>query len=796
MVNLIYLDGNGRKMARPVTSREEYFALRNTPENIKNFQDARNGDEAAKANQVQFNYNDLLPDGVLKGCCHPSSCFSHDIDSGDAQEQMRIKDELLAKKEEIGLLELSGSARFGLHAVCRREPGKTEREMQYALSMATHTEYDTNARGLARVMFTGPTSEDNLFYLDDAIFEEKLSVEESAEEYKRLKEREKKGLEEVPKSAKKANKHYRPWEENEEALAATPRENAPKAQQGQSSSEEPAEATERTLYIFRQCMKEEDVTETDLVNEGGRHNSVKVVLSHCNLLLTEAETLGVLKELMPNNWNDENIRDLVKAYYTDYYNTNQRLTLFQKKVFRESKRIGETIEQASEVSAQDSASQSELSKLFASPTPPTLPDVLPRLVKVATQSTPDKFKATVAQSIFPPLATYPKKLGFVYVDNQVRELRINCLIVAETGAGKDSCTKQPLAHIIADMKERDELNRKRLKQFNDEYNAKAGNKQKPQRPDDLVIQTIKSDITKAALVQRMDEAQGAPLYVRINEIEQWDKIEGSTGRSNQFTTLKLCDDEENDYGTDRAGTQSVTGSGSLHLNWNANTTITKVMKYFRYVLTDGPISRLCLATIPKQEIGSEISVFGDYDTEYDNALKPYIDNLKAATGIIDCPQAKRLVKKLKNECAEFARLSQDDVFDNLTHRALVHAFRKACLLYAANGMRWEKAIESFCRWSLYYDLYLKMTLWGDQIRHADDDIPTSKRGPQSLLDLLPAEFTLDDAKKVRQKQGMSNEGHRAQKMIRTWANRGYVIQNTEYSFKKSDKYISKLNNEH
>lgn len=221
MINLIYQkDGKGPKLARPVKSKEEYIALRNAPDNAKNFYDARGGDENAKGNQIQFNYNDLLPDGVLKGCKHPSSTFAHDIDCGDAQEQVRLKDEILAMKDEIGLLELSGSARYGLHAVCRRQPGRTVRECQFAISMATHTEYDTNARGLARVMYTGPATEDNLFYLDDAIFEEPLTIEESEKEYKLLKERERKNLEEVPKGAKKANKHYRPWEEAAENMAA------------------------------------------------------------------------------------------------------------------------------------------------------------------------------------------------------------------------------------------------------------------------------------------------------------------------------------------------------------------------------------------------------------------------------------------------------------------------------------------------------------------------------------------------------------------------------------------------
>ena len=783
MINLIYKDGRGHKMARPVTTREEYVALRNAPENAKCFYDARGGQQAQKMRQLQFNYNDLLPDGVLKGCCHPASTFAHDIDCQSAEEQAAIKQRILEKKDEIGLLELSGSANCGLHAVCSREKGKTILESQVRVSMITQTEMDTNTHDQARVMFTGPATEDNLFYLDDAIFEEEMSIEESAAEFEVLKEREKKLQENVPKEAKKAIKHYRPWER--EGDSCVPSVASGKAEYSTTLGMTKG-ADERTRFIFRECMKEEGVTDADLVDQGGRHNSVKMILSSCTQLLSKEETLGMLKELMPNNWQDENIQNLVNDFYTDYYNPSQRLTLFQKRVFRESRRLGgdTSLQNESELPVQN---QSELSKLFASKMPPEIPKVLPKLVKAVTQHTPQRYKATVAQAMFPPLSTYSRKLSFMYIDNQERDLRSCCLIIAGTGTGKDSCTKQPLQHIIADMVERDKENRDRLKKFNDEYNNKANNKQKPQRPGDLIIQTLKYDITKAALVQRMEDAQGAPLYIRLNELEQWDKIEGCTGRNNQFTTMKLCDDEGNDFGSDRASTQSVMASGCLHLNWNANTTLSKAMRYFKYVMTDGPISRLCLATIPDEEIGAEIAVFGNYDEKYDEALKPFIENLKVATGVIDCVQARKLAQQLKDECADFARLSQDRVFDNLTHRALVHAFRKACLLYVANGNKWEKAIENFCRWSLFYDLYLKMMFFGEQIRHADDDIPTSKRGPQSLLDFLPDDFSLDDAKRVRRKEGLNNEGDSCIRMIRNWVNRGFVIQYSEFSFKKASK---------
>ena len=545
---------------------------------------------------------------------------------------------------------------------------------------------------------------------------------------------------------------------------------------------------DRTRYIFKACMKEAELEPEALVVEGARHNAVKSILSvGAAQLLTKGELNGVLSEMMPGHWQDKNIQDLLNDFYEKYTDSSQKMTQFQRRVFAKSRKIGRSQAEKPAVEAESEAPQSELSKLYASQEPPQMPRVLPKLVKAAVSRTPDLYKPTVAQAIFPALATYPRKIRFTYIDNQDRELRINCLIVAETAAGKDSCIRQPIAHILADMKLRDERNRDRLKKFNEDYNGKAANKEKPKRPADLIIQTIKSDITKAALVQRMDESQGAPLHVKLNELEQWDKVECATGKSNQFTNLKLNDDEDNDFGADRASAQSVTASVSLHLNWNANATVSKALRYFRYVLVDGPLSRLCMATIPDREIGSDIPVFGNYDNDYDEALRPYIENLKQATGTIDCREARRLASRLEAECKEFARLSQDRVFDNLTHRALVHAFRKACLLYAANGMKWEKAIESFCRWSLHYDLWIKMKLWGEQIRHADEGLPTSKRGPRNLLEQIKTDqegvFTYRDVVTVRLKNGMDEEGTWG--MLRQWKHRGYILQMTDDSFKKA-----------
>ena len=781
MIYHVTYNAQRQKIASRVNNREEFLAIRNSGENLAHLTKARTGDEKAKGKLAQFAYNLGHVEGPLAGCKSIGSYFFHDIDCYNQTESQAMAQQIMAKKDEIGLKMLEKSASGGYHLVCKRQPGTTILENQVRIASILQLEMDTNTHDLQRVSYSSSGTSDDLIYLDDELFAEPMSTQECEAEFALLKDRERQGLEDVPPSAKKARKHYKPWldyDRGRDPVTTTARDlscdrNLPPV----------IEIDDRIRFIADGVMKEKGLEHSDFLDAGGRHTTVKVFLSGATQLLTKAETNGMLAVLMPEHWNDDNIQQLVNDFYAKYTNPNQKLLKFQEQLFAQSLRLRH-IESPQPTQVIDpNAPSFELSRIFASSQPPQLPSVLPKLVKAVTCNTPQKFKATVAQAMFPPLMSYPRKLSFVYIDNQVRELRANCLIVAGTGSGKDSSTKQPLAHIIADMKQRDEENRRRLKEFNDEYNSKAANKQKPQRPDDLIIQTIKSDITKAALVQRMDEAQGAPLYVRINELEQWDKIEGSSGRGNQFTTLKLCDDEGNDYGTDRAGTQSVTVSGSLHLNWNANTTIAKAIKYFRYVLTDGPISRLCLGTIPEDEIGAEIEVFGTYDEKYDSDLKPFIENLKKSSGVIDCKEAKRLAHKLKDDCADFARLSQDRVFDNLSHRALVIAFRKACLLYAANGMKWEKSIETFCSWSLFYDLYIKMTIFGDLIRHADDDMPTSKRGPRSLLDLLPGTFTIDDAKQVRIKLGMDTE--KTGNMVSTWKKRHYVVQMADGSFKKA-----------
>ena len=538
-------------------------------------------------------------------------------------------------------------------------------------------------------------------------------------------------------------------------------------------------ADKRTRLIVQEIMKKEGVSISDLTDKGARHNSVKMLLAHATQLLNEAEFMGVLSELMPQNWQDQNIRQLVKDFYAKYYDESTKLTEFQKEVFRKSRKL--EAEQETDSKGKTAATQvfgdtAPLTEIYASTQPPLLPSKLPNMVKAVTSQTPAELKATVSQGMFPPLGAYPRKLSFLYIDNQYRELRINCLTIGQTGSGKDTSLKQPLKHITAPMVARDCINRQRLKEYNEQYNATKANKDKPKRPEDLIIQKVGSDLTPARLAQLMDDSQGALLYTQMNEFEQWYGIEGLRGQVCTFKNLKLADDEDNPFGQERAGVQSVNYTGPLGLNWNASTTPSKVQNMFRNVMIDGPVSRVCLGTTPNAGLAAPMPRYGRYDERYDKALQPYIDNLQAATGNITCHPAIRMAERLKAECDQYTLVTQDEVFDNLSHRALVHTFRKACLLYAANGMKWERAIEGFCRWSLHYDLWLKLHFFGDMIRKAGSQMQTSKRGPRNLLEQIPTDaegtFSTNDALSIRLKNNKDEAG--TGNMLSQWKTRGYI----------------------
>ena len=414
----------------------------------------------------------------------------------------------------------------------------------------------------------------------------------------------------------------------------------------------------------------------------------------------------------------------------------------------------------------------------------SLPKRLPTLIKLLVSRTPDVYKAAVAHAVFPALAAHLHRVRFKYIDNVEHEATLMNVLMAGTGAGKD-CISEPINRIMADIRRRDEDNLRREREWKNEVTSKGANKDKRQRPEGLIIQEIDADMTNPAFVMRMAEADGHFLYTKLNEIDQFDALRGSGRSGQQFQIMCLAFDPGNRYGQTRVGVQSVTEKVTIRFNWNASTTIQKGKRYFSRVLTDGPISRINFCTIPEREIGADMPVYGTYDAAFDEELRPYIDNLVKAQGLIDCPQAYKLAKTLKEECADFARLSQSRVYENLSFRANVIAYLKACVLFVANGCQWDKTFEDFIRWSLQYDLACKMEFFGADIEEAnrqgmgrDRQVP----GRRNLLELLPDEFSFEDAVRVRQWEGLDAKG--TSNMLRQWKYRRYVTIVTNDNYQK------------
>ena len=555
-------------------------------------------------------------------------------------------------------------------------------------------------------------------------------------------------------------------------------------------------ANDRTRFIVKECLKEAGLTVNDLNEVGGRHNTVKSILSvGATQLLTQGEFIGVMQEMASAYSQEKEFRQLVADFYAKYTDDSQKLTQFQRRVFAASRKISPVKtavqgdvqeEETSEVVYGDTAS---LADIYGSPNPPQLSNSSkPRFVKDATEPVPVEAKETAAQAMFPPLGMYCDA-KFVYTDNTYREPRANCLIIAGTGGGKDSSTKHMLKHLETPQKLKDGPNRVILENYKQECNRRNQNLDKPERPN-VAVKSVAADITKARLSELMADSQGNIVHTRMVELDQWFAVEGyKPGPNCPFTYMKMTDDEDNPFGQERVGSQSVTYQGPLSINWNASTTPSKAAYYFRNAMTDGPISRLQLATVPDRGLGAPMPVHGKYDEKYDAKLKPYIDHLRQVHGVIDCRQAKRMAERLKDELDDFVVQSGDDVLNNLGRRALVAAFRKGCLLYAANGMKWEKAIEGFCRWSLHYDLWLKLHFFGDMIRHADSQVKTSRRGPANLLQQIPTKedgtFTYQDAVLIRIKNGKEEEGTNV--MLNQWVSRGHIERVGAGIFRRIDK---------
>ena len=548
-------------------------------------------------------------------------------------------------------------------------------------------------------------------------------------------------------------------------------------------------AREKNLIAFDLFTQAAGLGGMEIDTVGSRHSSLLAIMSAgASRVMEEEELMKVVRVKMPSYYQENDCHQLIHDFYAKYADNTKPMSrevmrvnaLAEQKASQQVNSLQLKVNRADGNHTVQSSNLKVQSTEEDYPDPPEMPKKLPKLVELLISRTPEIYKPAVAHAIFPPLATHLWKTRFRYIDNVEHEARLMTLLLAGTGAGKSSVNR-PIDFIMEDIRLRDAENLKREKAWKDEMLRKGANKDKRKRPENLIIQEIDADMTNPAFVMRTAEAQEHFLYTSLNELDQFDALKGSG--SQQFRIMCLAADPGNKYGQTRVGTMSVTERVTIRFNWNASTTIQKGQRYFSKVLTDGPISRINFCTIPEREIGEDMPVYGTYDESYREALRPYIENLNKVTGLIECKEAFQLALKLKDENAEFARLSQDRTFENLSFRANVIAYLKACVLYVANGCKWEPEIDEFIRWSEQYDLYCKMRFFGDMIAKENYTAQrSSKRGPQNLLQILPDSFTAAQLLAIRLEHGLDAKG--TDMMIRQWLHRNYIRRAYQYTGKR------------
>ena len=707
---------SGRKIGYPITSREQYMKLRESGEQTACLTKARNGNKKAKLRLMQFNYSLAGSEPfALKGYDIVGKTVGMDVDfDPEAKDyEKRLKDApqlILDKKEELGLVLLERSVNKGFHLVFRRRAGLSQEENLRWASDLLQIPFDQAAKDVTRVFFATGATKDDLIYLDNTLFDNAPFEAENAPVVER-----------------------QPTEE--------------------TSSQEATKDQPATYPIMYQGMPYTSIVEALENQLGGRpeHGSRNAFIFSmaCNLRYLCNDDPSWIATLLPNYGEEQG------RWMSTIRSACER---------KQTMAMPEIVKRALKVAQQENRCDGDGEGEDA---PPQMPKKLPKLIELLTSQTPEIYRAAVAHAVFPPLATHLWRTRFPYIDNVEHEATLMCVLMAGTGAGK-SCVSDPIKHIMADIRERDRENLEREKAWKEEAGRKGANKDKAKRPENLVIQEIDADMTNPAFVMRTAEAQEHFLYTSLNEIDQFDALKGQ-GKQ-QFC---LAFDPGNTYGQTRVGMQSVTERVTVRFNWNASTTILKGQQYFRNVLTDGPISRINFCTIPEREIGAEMPVYGTYDDHFDEQLKPYIENLCRANGLVECKEAIALAQQLKEENADTARMTQSRVYENLSFRANVIAYLKACVLYVANGCKWEQEIVDFVRWSEQYDLWCKMRFFASAIEQAETEGEKSnRRGPRNLLQLLPNQFTMQEAETLRLQHGLDRKGTR--QMLRQWVYREYI----------------------
>lgn len=716
----------GKKQLLPINNREEYLQLRNSRAQQVFVEKARKGDKVCKQRLMQFNYS-CLPNanGGLQNSKRVSKSVGMDVDHLEPEKVDEMISTILFKHEEIGLLMLERSARGqGLHLVFKRDTNLTQIENLQKVADIIGCEFDQGAKDITRVFYTTTASNFDLLFLSDELFDnEPVEAPENAAEVKQ-------------ENAEKA-----------------PFEPAPEVAEG-----EYPDTFQGASY--RAIVDNLEMLMGGAPAEGARNQFVFAMA--CNLRYVCNHDPRWVNSIMPNYGEEP-----AKAYQAirNACSRPQNTTIPGIVV-----RAVDLAKQTDEAEAPIEATSPNGEGL-----PPRMPEKLPKLIELLVSKTPDIYKPAVAHAVFPALAAHLYGVTFPYIDEVDHEATLMNVLMAGTGAGK-SCITGPVKAIMADIVERDKENREKEREWKQEMQTKGANKDKKKRPEGLVIQWVRPDMTNAAFVQRTHDAEGRFLYTMVNEIDQFDALKNGAGSNAQFQIMCLAFDPGNTYGTERVGAISVSEDVCIRFNWNACTTINKGKRYFSRVLTDGPISRINFCTIPERPIGSEIPIYGIYDKAFERKLQPYITRLSAASGRIVCEKALALANKLKQENADFAQACDSRVFENLSFRGNVIAYMKCMVLYIANGCKWEACFEDFIRWSEQYDLWCKMHFFGDAIANEESmgKVGGHRRGCRNFLMDLPEVFEKGDLIALRRKVGKSAAG--ADQQIWNWKNRKLISE--------------------
>ena len=769
MIYKIYYEGD-RKFALPIKNREQLMKLRNAKTNLKNLEKVRQGDEKAKHDLLQLAYNLGRVEGAIAGCKSIGSFFFHDVDYYDDAQTEQIKQHILDRREDIGLVMLERSPRGGWHLVCKRRPGTTILENQVRVSTLLQLEMDTSAKDLQRVVFSTSGSEEDLPYLDDCLFTEPMSAEECEAEYERLRERQRRGEEDVPARAKKANKHYRPWEEE---MGDSPQ---PSALSHQPSVAHDAAATYNGL-LFTDIIKEywRQFNDGKEPAEGDRNvltfELAITLRSICDYSLEK------MMQVIPNYWNGGTAEEQQEWRKT----LENALKEPRKGMPYRLRQVLQALKSASGVKACGGTPT----------TPPPMPKKLPPLIKLLTKNVPAYYKSAVANTVFPALGVHLHGVKFRYWDNILHEATFMNVLIGRQSIGKGSI-KKPIEYIMEDIRLRDEPNRRREAEWKQKNPA---NKQKKDpRPTDICIQMLIDNMTDAIFNQRVIDADRNGekfIYTIVDEIEALKKVTSKNSVDEVGLLIRKAYDNSL-VGQERYSAESVSGIAPLRWNFNASTTPPNARKFLYKMVNDGTLSRLDLSTIIlTDEEQDDPPVMGIYDQSFADELKPYLDRLESANGLIECPQAHKLSLEIKEENKEKTALYESEAYRVLSYRANVIAWLKGMVLFVAHGYKWSKEIAEFVRWSQSYNLWCKMLYFGQQLeKELRSEIEIQRQsGPQNLLSLLPDEFTHEQYYQLRKLQGKSGNGDST---LRTWQARGYIaFDEVVNKFCKTEKFKSK-----